>query len=170
MSDPHNGVVGRVVVIEPMSSGIAVLPAARELGFETVAATYDRDDRCLSEEMRRHVDSLVVVETNDDDAVTEKVLALHAERPVVAIIPGFEFYVPIVARLADRLGLPGLPISSVDGVRNKVRMLDQIRQAGLRTPRDATVTVDSELPAAAAHTGFPCVAKPVDSAGSVHVS
>ena len=146
MSDPHNGATGRIVVIEPMSSAASVLMAAQELGFETVAATYDRDDRCLSEGMRRHVDQLVVVDTNDDDAVTEKVLALHAERPVVAIMPGFEFYVPIAARLADRLRLPSLPISSVDGVRNKARTLDQIRRAGLRTPRDAMVTVDWSCP------------------------
>ncbi|HWF82246.1 MAG TPA: ATP-grasp domain-containing protein [Streptosporangiaceae bacterium] len=165
------GLAGRrIVVIEPMSSGVAVLRSARELGLENVVLSYDEGDRRLSGALRDLADRLVKLDTNDEGAVISAVDALNAERPVLGIMPGFEFYVPTVARVAERLGLPGLSARHIERVRNKAEMMRLVRQAGPAVPRYALVESYDQLAEAAAQVGFPCVAKPVDSAGSVHVT
>ncbi|GAA2601666.1 ATP-grasp domain-containing protein [Actinomadura fulvescens] len=161
---------GRVLLVEPTPGCGGILLRARELGLETIVVSYDEGDRRLSDGVRELTDRLVVLDANDEDLLTEAVLRLHAERPLTALIPGFEFYVDVVARLAGRLGLPGLPAATVDGLRDKALMRARAAEAGLRVPRLATVTSADQLADAAAKVGFPLVLKPRASAGSVHVS
>lgn len=161
---------GRVLVVEPMSSGAALLGAAHGLGLETVVLSHDRDDRRLPERVRKDIDTLVVLDTNDEAALLEAAVAVDRERRLSGVLPGFEFYVPAAARVADRLGLPGLPVASVAAVRDKALMRRRVEAAGLRVPRYASVGSAAELDAAAALVGYPCVLKPTDSAGSIHVS
>lgn len=163
----------RILLVEPTSAYTALLRRARELEMETVVASYDEGDRRLPSALREHVDRLVVLETNDEAALTAAAVDLHRERPLCGIVPGFEFYVESVGRIAARLGLPGLPVAALDGVRHKAVMLARAAEAGLRVPRYAEVgpaAEPAELDAAAAEVGYPLVLKPADSAGSVHVS
>ncbi|WP_157536733.1 ATP-grasp domain-containing protein [Kitasatospora mediocidica] len=160
----------RILIVEPSSSGAGLPQEARALGFEVVVASADRGDRRLPDQVREHLDQLVVVDTNDEDALAEAVAALHRGRPFQGIVPGFEFYVDTVARLAERLGLPGLPAGSARGLRHKTAMRELVGAAGLRIPRYAEVSGEGELAAAAELVGFPAVLKPAESAGSVHVS
>ncbi|WP_051967284.1 ATP-grasp domain-containing protein [Kitasatospora mediocidica] len=169
MTSPRTPGPGRVLVVEPMSSGVALLRAAHDLGLETVVVSHDRDDRRLPDGVRRDIDTLLTLDTNDEPALTAAVTALHAERQLVGILPGFEFYVPVVARLAARLGLPGLPAPQAAAVRDKALMRRRVEAAGLRVPRYAPACSAAELDAAAEAVGFPCVLKPTDSAGSIHV-
>jgi biotin carboxylase len=147
-----------------------VLAPARELSLETVVLSYDRGDRRLPAILRRQIDRVVRVQTNDHRAVAAAVTALEAERPILGIIPGSEFHVPVAAQVANRLGLPGLPVAQIGRIRDKTPMLRRVREAGLRVPRHALVTCPEDLRTAADQVGFPCVVKPVASAGSVHVS
>lgn len=166
-----SGPVGRrILVVEPMSSGHAILAAARELGLGTVVVSRDQGDRRLPARIRDLIDTLVVLDTNDEDALTDAVVAVHHDGPLCAIMPGFEFYVDSVARLAHRLGLPGLRVEAVDGLRDKALMRAKAAAAGVRVPRNATAASARQLDAAAARVGFPLVVKPTRSAGSVHVS
>ncbi|MFF4038638.1 ATP-grasp domain-containing protein [Streptomyces sp. NPDC001816] len=161
---------GRVLVVEPVSSGTALLSAARDLGLQTVVASFDADDRRLPDRVRQDIDTLVTVDTNDETALTQAAIRLHEDGGLLGVLPGFEFYVPVVARLAARLGLAGVAEDSVEQVRDKTAMRQRIDAAGLRVPRWAPASSAAELDAAADHVGFPCVLKPTDSAGSVHVS
>ncbi|MDH6578167.1 biotin carboxylase [Kitasatospora sp. MAP5-34] len=144
--------------------------AARGLGFETVVASFDADDRTLPDRVRQEADEVLVVDTNDEEELFRAVASAHGAAPFAGVLPGFEFYVPVAARLAARLGLRGLPADTVEGVRDKAVMRAAMAAAGLRVPRFAEVSAEAQLEAAAARVGFPCVLKPVDSAGSVHVS
>ncbi|MEY9842960.1 ATP-grasp domain-containing protein [Streptacidiphilus sp. MAP5-3] len=153
-----------------MTSALALLSTARRLGVQVVVASFDAEDRQLSRAIREQVDRLIVVETNNEAALTEVALALHAESPLSGIIPGFEFYVDSVARIAARLGLPGLPVEAGPALRNKATMRATVEAAGLRVPRYAEATSLASLEAAAERVGFPAVLKPQNSAGSVHVS
>lgn len=166
----HDRAGGRVLLVEPTPACAGILRRARELGIETVVVSYDHGDRCLPDELRALTDMLVVADANDENALTATVLELHRERPFTGLIPGFEFYVEVVARLAARLGLPGLPVAAVRGLRDKAQMRERAAAAGLRVPRLAAVTSSADLDAAADRVGYPLVLKPLDSAGSVHVS
>lgn len=160
----------RILVVEPTSSGGALLKAARQLGIEVVVASHDRDDREISPELREQIDTLITLDTNDEAALTEAVLGLHRQRPLLGIMPGFEFYVDIVAHLAARVGVPGLPVGAVEGLRDKSSMRRVAYSAGLRVPRYAEINGVDGLDQAAERVGYPCVLKPTRSAGSVHVS
>ncbi|MGX6608348.1 ATP-grasp domain-containing protein [Micromonosporaceae bacterium Da 78-11] len=159
-----------MLIVEPMGGGLDLITQARALGFEVVLASFDGDDRQVPQASRAQVDEFLTVDTNDESALFEQVLESHARRPLTAILPGFEFYVDSVARLAERLGLPGLPVDAVQGLRDKGVMLAIARSAGLRVPRHAAASDEESLREAARAVGFPAVLKPVASAGSVHVS
>jgi len=164
----------RILVVEPMSSGLGLLHAARSLGIETIAVSFDRGDRELPGAIRDAIDTLLITETNDEQALTATILAEHARQPLSGIVPGFEFYVDSVARIAAGLGLPGLPPDSVSGLRDKAVMRQRADAAGLRVPRFAPVPLhrggEAALDTIAKTVGFPAVLKPARAAGSVHVT
>jgi biotin carboxylase len=158
-------------VVEPASSGGATLiGVAAEMGLRVVVATADSGDRRLSDAVRAAADSVLTVETNDQAALEAAVLELHRAEPFEAVLPGSDIYVTATARVAAALDLPGLPVATVDRVRDKSVMRAAVAEAGLRTPRFAQATTDAELRAAAERVGFPCVLKPVACSGSIHVS
>ncbi|MFJ6797294.1 ATP-grasp domain-containing protein [Streptomyces sp. NPDC091268] len=170
---PHTDALhaARILVVEPASSGGATLiGVAAEMGLRVVVATADAGDRRLSDAVRAAADSVLTVETNDQAALEAAVLALHRAEPFEAVLPGSDIYVTATARVAAALDLPGLPVATVDRVRDKSVMRAAVAQAGLRTPRFAQATTDAELSAAADQVGFPCVLKPVACSGSIHVS
>ena len=68
-----------------------------------------------------------MVDTNNEQALTERVLKLHATRPLHAVLPGFEFYVDTAARLAEQLG--GIH-HQVDGCRALAGGVAACRQQG----------------------------------------
>jgi biotin carboxylase len=160
----------RVVIVEPTSSGCALIGAARRRGLAVTVLSADADERRLPEADRAIIDELLVVETNDEAAVVDAVLGLHGRERLVGILPGFEFYVPVVALLADKLGLPGIPPATAVRVRDKYAMRSALWAGGVRVPAFVAAEELTELMAAGEQVGYPCVVKPVDSAGSVHVS
>jgi biotin carboxylase len=158
-------------VVEPASSGGATLiGVAAEMGLRVVIATADSGDRRLSDAVRAAADSVLTVETNDQAALEAAVLELHRAEPFEAVLPGSDIYVTATARVAAALALPGLPVATVDRVRDKSVMRAAVAEAGLRTPCFAQATTDAEVRAAAERVGFPCVLKPVACSGSIHVS
>lgn len=158
-------------MVEPASSGGATLiGVAAEMGLRVVVASADSGDRRLSDAVRAAADSVLTVETNDQAALEAAVRELHSAEPFEAVLPGSDIYVTATARVAAALDLPGLPVATVDRVRDKSVMRAAVAEAGLRTPRFAQATSDTELRAAAERVGFPCVMKPVACSGSIHVS
>jgi biotin carboxylase len=107
-----------VVVLEPVSSGVSLLEAARRLGYGTIAVSHDADDRTLSPDARSAADEVVRCDTNDVSALTETVQR-HA---VKAVLPGFEDYVTAATRINAQLKLPGLPLDSANCVRNNLEL------------------------------------------------
>lgn len=158
-------------MVEPASSGGATLiGVAAEMGLRVVVASADAGDRRLSDAVRAAADSVLTVETNDQAALEAAVRELHRAEPFEAVLPGSDIYVTATARVAAALDLPGLPVATVDRVRDKSVMRAAVAEAGLRTPRFAQATSEAELRAAAEQVGFPCVMKPVACSGSIHVS
>ncbi|MBI5722087.1 MAG: ATP-grasp domain-containing protein [Burkholderiales bacterium] len=76
------------------------------------------------------------------------------------VLTFWEDSVPVAARVAAALGLPGNPIEAVDAARSKLRTRELSARLGLPTPRAVRVRSLDELYAAAADIGFPAVVKP----------
>ncbi len=73
--------------------------------------------------------------------------------------------VPVVAAVAESLGLPGIGTRTAHLMTNKIAMRRQLADAGVPQPRFAAVRTIHEAHAAAASVGFPAVLKPADNAG-----
>jgi len=80
-----------------------------------------------------------------------------------------EMSVPIAARLAEALGLPGNPVAAVDAARDKFATRAIMQDAGLATPANSLIEKAADLDAAAKNVGFPAVIKPIAGAGSMGV-
>jgi biotin carboxylase len=137
----------------------AIIRKGRELGFRVVAVDRNPDAPGLAlAHVPRVVDfrSPEAVLDNVRDLELDGVLTVQAERAV-----------PMVAAIAEALGLPGIGVETARLMTNKLAMRSRLAEAGIPQPRFATVRTPDEARQAAAEVGLPAVLKPADSAGQV---
>ena len=72
-----------------------------------------------------------------------------------------------LAQLRERLGLPGLPVEAARNFRDKARMKEALRAAGVPCARHALVTTADQARVFVEEVGLPVVVKPPAGAGSV---
>ena len=75
----------------------------------------------------------------------------------------------LAAKLREHLGLPGMTVEETIPFRDKEIMKKRLDEAGIRTPRHASVTTVDGCRQAAAAIGFPersIVVKPIAGAGA----
>lgn len=77
-----------------------------------------------------------------------------------------QLQVPL-AELRERLGIDGLPVETARNFRDKARMKDILRAAGVPCARHALAESADDARAFAEHVGYPVVVKPPAGAGSV---
>jgi cysteine synthase A len=90
--------------------------------------------------------------------------------PVAVATMGSDLAVLPTAQLAERLGLPGLPVGTAETVADKRTMRAAFEVAGVASPGGREVAGPDEARAAAAEVGLPVVLKPVDGSGQRGVS
>jgi biotin carboxylase len=130
---------------------------AKELGYRVAALDRNPDALGLKE-----VDVPEVVEFGHVPSAVEAarridpdgVLTISADRAV-----------PVVAAIAEALGLPGIGTRTAHLLTHKVAMRGRLAEAGVPQPRYAAARTLREGRLAAAEVGFPSVLKPADSGG-----
>ena len=130
---------------------------AREVGARVVAVDRNADAPGLAV-----ADEAETVDFSDLDAVTE-VGRRHRVEGVMTVAA--DRAVPIVAAIAERLGLPGIGSETAHVMTHKVAMRRRLAEHGVRQPRFAAVRTHAEARAAVDVVGFPAVLKPADAAG-----
>lgn len=107
--------------------------------------------------------------TGDARTDAKSVLAAlrEAKTQPDGVLTFWEDSVPVAARVAAALGLPGNPVEAVDAARSKLRTRELFERLGLPSPRAIRVRSLDELYAAAADLGFPAVLKPEFGASAV---
>jgi len=80
-----------------------------------------------------------------------------------------ELSVPVVARLAEVLGLPGHSPLAVDKARDKHWTRAEMKKSGLPSPKNTLIKSAAGLRSAADIVGFPGVLKPISGAASLGV-
>ncbi|HVK93973.1 MAG TPA: ATP-grasp domain-containing protein, partial [Noviherbaspirillum sp.] len=158
-----------IVIVEPASSGVALVEAAHRMREDVFVLTADQDDRQIPAACRDLATSVIAVDTNDADAVFHAAQHIDRQGKLKAIIPGFEYAVDVVAKAASRLGLPHLSVQAATLTRNKYACRERIQSLGLEVPRYALIGNRSDVERAASEVGFPAVIKPVDGCGSLLV-
>jgi biotin carboxylase len=130
---------------------------ARELGLRTVAV--DRNPEALG---FAEADEVEVVDFADVPRVID-VARRHGVDGVLTV--SADRAVPVVAEVADAVGLPGIGAETAQLMTHKVAMRRLFADAGVPQPRFAAVRTLDEARRAARTVGFPSVLKPADSGG-----
>jgi biotin carboxylase len=130
---------------------------AKERGLRVIAVDRNPDAVGLGLADQGHVldfaDVEAVVELAKRSAI-DGALTVSADRAV-----------PVVAAVAERLGLPGIGTQTAHLMTHKVAMRRRLAEGGVPQPRFAAVRVRREALPAAETVGFPAVLKPADSGG-----
>ena len=140
-----------------------------ELGarIAVVDETGHWSQRLVADGLAAHwVAAPIAGDADADAAAVVDALAAEGIRPD-AVLTFWETSVPVAARAAAALGLPGNPVAAVDAARSKLRTREESAHAGLPTPRSQRVRSLDELFAAAEAIGFPSVVKPEFGASAV---
>jgi len=130
---------------------------AKELGVRVVGV-----DRNPAAPGLAKADVAEVVDFQDVGAVID-VARRHSVDGVLTI--SADRAVPVVAAVAEALGLPGIGTATAHVMTNKIAMRRRLAEAGVPQPRFAAARTLHEARAAAETVGFPAVLKPADSGG-----
>jgi biotin carboxylase len=130
---------------------------AHDLGVRVVAVDRNPDAPGLAV-----ADAGEVVDFSDVERVVD-VGRRHAVDGVLTI--SADRAVPVVAAVAEELGLPGIGTKVAHAMTHKVAMRRRLGEAGVPQPRFAAAHDLRDARAAAARVGYPAVLKPADSGG-----
>jgi biotin carboxylase len=130
---------------------------ARELGLRVAAVDRNPEAAGLVE-----ADAAEVVDFADVEAVVD-VGRRHAVDGTLTV--SADRAVPVVAAVAEELGLPGIGRETAHLMTHKVAMRRRLAESGVPQPRYAAIRAWREAAAAADAVGFPAVLKPADSGG-----
>jgi biotin carboxylase len=103
-----------------------------------------------------------VIDFQDVDGVVE-VARRHGVDGVVTV--SADRAVPVVAAVAEALGLPGIGMDVAHLMTHKIAMRRRLAEEGVAQPRFAGAHALRDAMAAADTVGFPAVLKPADSGG-----
>lgn len=111
----------------------------------------------------------VLANFSDDTALFNTVDSIKT--PIDGIIATYENYVLPAARIAQHLGLPGMPIPAAEACTDKFIMRSLFAQAPEKiSPAFATVTTRDDVVAFANNHSFPLILKPANLAKSLLVT
>jgi biotin carboxylase len=149
--------LSRVLLVGAGRHQLRVIRRARELGIEVVAVDRNPEAPGLAEaDVGESVDFL------DIPAVVE-VGRRHGVAGVVTFAA--DRAVPVVAAVAEQLGLPGIGSDAAHVLTNKVAQRRLLAEHGVPQPRFAAARTVHEAHAALETVGVPAVLKPADSSG-----
>jgi biotin carboxylase len=114
------------------------------------------------------IDDLWVLDTFDVDGAIAEIerRAATRSRPIDGIVTWGDRDVQLLARVADRLGLRGMPIAAADIARNKLRMREALAVRPDLIPPFARVVSEDDLREAVDVIGYPAVLKPAGASSS----
>jgi biotin carboxylase len=135
----------------------AAILRARELGLRVAAIDGNPEAAGLA-----LADEHDVVDFDDLPAVIE---AARRHDPDGVLTVSADRAVPVVAAVAEALGLPGIGTEVAHAMTQKIAMRRRLAEQGVPQPRFAAARGLLEARAAAETVGFPAVLKPADSGG-----
>jgi biotin carboxylase len=154
----------RLLVLGGSRQAAAGLKRLKALEFELVVC--DMDKQAPGFEFAAH---RILASVYHADQCIPAVLEFHAHTPIDGVMCLACDVPHIVARIAEKLGLPGIPVTSADLTVNKLAMKDRFTECGVPVPSYRAITSLGDLKVAASEWGR-LVVKPTDSRGSKGVS
>jgi biotin carboxylase len=111
-------------------------------------------------------DHLLTLDFTDPGKAARTVAELARRKPIDAVVPVDDLTTVVGAAIAETLGLPANPVAAAAAARNKFRMREALRRAGVPGPWYRLFTLSDDPAAAARRVRYPCVLKPTVLAAS----
>lgn len=139
-------------------------------GAEIVVADHPASELFGLGDRQIPVDSLLDAFQNGTmAAIEDRILKFNDRFPFTAITADFDYLLPTVGRLNDRLGLRGHTEATASVCADKRSQRGRLDDAGIPQPAWRSFTSQAELSTAARELGFPVVVKPADRSNSAAV-
>ncbi|MFB7377173.1 ATP-grasp domain-containing protein [Kitasatospora purpeofusca] len=114
-------------------------------------------------------ENILTVDTNDAAVLLPYTERLHGLLGFDGVLSSCDYYLPQVARVAHRLGLPGAAPGAVEAACRKDLTRRALAEAGVPGPAYALCADREQARAAARAIGYPLVVKPVDLCAGMFV-
>src|ERR1700693_856367 len=138
------------------------LATARRLGF-SVTVLAEHQPCGLAPEW---VAQIVLGKLRDQAAVIRLARQIHSHKRISATVGYDDQAVPLVARIAAELSLPGNPPDAADAARDKPLMKERFRVAGVPIAAYHLCSGEDDALSSADGLGYPVVVKPVRGSAS----
>ncbi|MGW0736604.1 ATP-grasp domain-containing protein [Streptomyces sp. NPDC002851] len=162
-----------ILLIEALAnSGPYLLDAARALGAHVYVATHEDVYESYPEALRDQIHGTVFTDLTDPDRALAELAAFAGTTRIDAVAGCWEFFTPLVAHLAQCLGLPGNDPRRAHACRNKAAMAEAFSAGQVPAPRTISVRTAGAAARVLDYAGitFPVVVKPAEQGGSWGVS
>lgn len=148
-----------------MGGGIETVPGIRTangMGLHTVVSDYDPEAPGFGE-----ADGQLLASTYDVEETLAAALRYHRETHPIGGVICLATDVPLtVARVAEALGLPGIPVELARLATDKLAMKDYFTEQDIPVPGYRPIDSAGQLKGLIAEHGYPLIIKPVDSRGA----
>merc|ERR1712187_71208 len=153
----------------PVSTGGAIAAELSRRGYLMIKVWTN----AVTDEFKAHVPSVAkdmpwLGEVSEQQSVQEtcaRILSLVGERELVGVIVGAETGVILADELSEALGLRTNG-TACKGRRDKSEQQKLVKAAGLRSTREASGTLLTDVRAFLENEPMPCIVKPTESCGS----
>lgn len=148
----------KILLLGGSAQQITAIETAKKLGYYTILCDYLPDNPG-----QNFADKFYLESTTDK----EKILEIAKENKIDGIIAyASDPAAPTAAYVAEKLGLPGSPLESVEILCNKDKFRRFLNENGFNSPRANGYSDVSDAIADINNFNFPVIIKPVDSSGS----
>lgn len=135
--------------------------AAREMGLFVAGTDIDPDAPAFE-----HADFRILASTRDPEGTVRAVKRFAESHPVHGVMTIANDVPLTVARVAEELGLPGIPVEAARLASDKLAMKERFLRKGVAIPEFTEIKRPADIKKAAREWGWPVVVKPVDGRGA----
>ncbi|RJX37551.1 ATP-grasp domain-containing protein [Paenibacillus pinisoli] len=157
-----------VAFVEPSFYGVSFARIAYEQGHKVISIVSSTDNpQKYGYEGIYH--DLIIADIRDEESLYQAIQASPYAGQLDALIPATDYASHLTARVAERLGLQGIPYEAALKARNKDLARQAYAEHGVPSAKFKKVKTYEEALAASISIGFPVVLKPTNAASSQNV-
>lgn len=157
-----------VALVEPSFYGVMFAKAAFDMGCKVISIASSKDNPKKYGYEGIYYD-LIVADIRDVESLYEAIKNSVYVDKLDALIPATDYASHITAKVAERLGLKGIPYEAALKSRNKDLARNTYERKGIPSAKYRKVKTKDEALKGAEEIGYPVVLKPTNAASSQNV-
>lgn len=157
-----------VAFVEPSFYGVSFARAAFEQGHKVISIVSSTDNP-KKYGYEGIYNDLIVADIRDEESLYQAIRHSPYADQLDALIPATDYASHLTARVAERLGLRGVPYEAALKSRNKDLAREAYAEHDVPSAKFKKVRSFEEAAAAAEEIGYPVVLKPTNAASSQNV-